>query len=365
MPAARQLGWKINMRLTTKFEVQKARRDGMNPSRPFLDSRILVLGPRSLGWPLLIFCGLLFTGCSRPQPAAPVRAGAAQDPSSSSPAPASPSPNASLQPQPLPPSSTATKAAAEDEFVASGPIVVENQVDVAAQREGVVSTLNADVGTMVHRGQLLATLDSRQQGADQDALKARVRSIAADVKNWEAETRVAEADRDRAEGMWKSQLITKQDLDHARYKTEASKFEVDRERENLRNAEAMLRSSQLEGAKARIVAPFTGVVARRYVRLGQKVARDDRLFYVSATGPLRVKFMLPERYLDRVHMGTFVEVVPVSLPGRQSRARIVLVSPVVDPSSGAVEMVAELIAPSQELRPGMTARIALDKGPTR
>ena len=353
------------MRLTSEFEAQKAPRVAVNQSSPVLKSCRPSLALRSPGLSLIIFCGLVLTGCSQPH-LAPGPGGAAQDSNSSAntASASAPASAASTQPQLPPPATSATPAEAEEEFVASGPIVVENQVDVAAQREGVVSTLNADVGTMVRKGQLLATLDSRQLGADQDALKAKVRSIAADVKNWEAETRVAQADRDRAEGMWKSQLITKQDLDHARYKTEASEFEVDRERENLRNAEAMLRSSQLEGAKARIVAPFAGVVARRYVRLGQKVAKDDRLFYVSATGPLRVKFMLPERYLDRVHLGTLVEVVPVSLPGQRDRARIVLVSPVVDPSSGAIEMVAELIAPSLELRPGMTARIALGKGPS-
>ena len=351
------------MRAEIGFKI--ARWNERDPSPPCSNSRIPGLASRAPGWRVLVFGGLLFVGCSRPQPANPVRAGDPQAPASASPGPAAPGPNASMQPVILAPANSSAPAAGEEEFVASGPIVVENQVDVAAQREGVVSTLNADVGTIVHKGQLLATLDSRQLGADQDALQARVRSVAADVKNWEAETRVAEADRDRAEGMWKSQLITKQDLDHARYKTEASKFEVDRERENLRNAEAMLRSARLEGAKARIVAPFTGVVARRYVRLGQKVARDDRLFYVSATAPLRVKFMLPEKYLGRVHMGTPVEVVPVALPGQSSRARIVLVSPVVDPSSGAIEMVAELIAPSPQLRPGMTARIALDMVHTR
>nr|MDP9262887.1 hypothetical protein [Acidobacteriota bacterium] len=42
----------------------------------------------------------------------------------------------------------------EESFVASGPIVVENQVDVQAQREGIVAKVNVDAGTMVGKGQL-------------------------------------------------------------------------------------------------------------------------------------------------------------------------------------------------------------------
>lgn len=295
---------------------------------------------------------LMLTACSRPEPVAPVQAGATPAQSNQKP-PASASGAAPQKPD------------EEEGFIASGPIVVENQVDVAAQHEGIIASLAADVGTVVRKGQLLATIDARQLAAEQDAQKAKVRSIAADVKNWEAETNVAEADRERAEGMWKSQLITKQDLEHARYKTEASKFEVDRERENLHHAEATLRSLQLEAAKSRIIAPFDGVVARRYVRVGQKVAKDDRLFWVSATGPLRVKFMLPEKYLAQVHRGSTIWVVPDFSPQEKHRARVILVSPVIDPSSSTIEMVAELAGAPGELRPGMTTHIVLDKNSSR
>src|SRR5271163_1969138 len=50
----------------------------------------------------------------------------------------------------------------ETVFVASGPVVVENQVDVSALREGPVVSIFAEPGTLVHQGQLLAKLDDRQ-----------------------------------------------------------------------------------------------------------------------------------------------------------------------------------------------------------
>ncbi len=39
-------------------------------------------------------------------------------------------------------------------FVASGPVVVENQVDVAALREGVIVSILAEPNTHVRKGQL-------------------------------------------------------------------------------------------------------------------------------------------------------------------------------------------------------------------
>jgi membrane fusion protein (multidrug efflux system) len=156
--------------------------------------------------------------------------------------------------------------------------------------------------------------------------------------------------------MMKADLITKQELDHARYKLTASQFEVEREKQNQQNAEATLRALQLEQEKMRIVAPFDGVVARRYVRAGQKVSKDDKLFWVTATSPMKVKFALPEKFAGKVKSGSEITVT-----SEKHTARVTMVSPVVDPSSGTIEVSAELLGAPGELRPGMTANIHLDK----
>ena len=246
----------------------------------------------------------------------------------------------------------------DDSFVASGPIVVENQVDVQAQREGIVAKIDVDAGAMVHKGQLLALLDDRQISADKDAADAKVRSGIADLKGWEGEVKVLKSDLDRAEKMWEAKLITQQDLEHARYKVEADEYEAERAGENLKSAEATAKAQALELGKTRIQAPFDGVVARRYVRAGQHVAVGDRLFWVTAVKPLRVKFALPERFLGQVKKGDELSVTTADDQGKHT-AKVLQVSPVVDPSSGTIEVLAELVGPAADLRPGMTANVRL------
>ena len=250
-----------------------------------------------------------------------------------------------------------TRAALDDDFVASGPVTVENQVDLAALREGVIARIDVDAGRNVRQGELLGELDDRQISADVEASAARVRSIAANLKNWEAETKVLLADRQRAEKMWEANLITKQDLDHAVYKQEADVYEVQRESESLKNAQATERSLELEREKTQIRAPFDGIVARRYIHVGQKVAVGDRLFWITATAPLRIRFTVPERLLNKIHDHQEVSVTAAELPGGDHRARIVFVSPVVDPASATLDVVAELVGSPGELRPGMQANV--------
>ena len=206
-------------------------------------------------WALLAMFGLtgLLCGCS----STPIPAGAAE-PSLQSPLPRPPA-----QTQPGPP-----------DYIASGPIVVENQIDLAAQRDGVVAEVFVETGAAVRKGQLLAQLDDRQLTADKDAAAAKARSTEADLKNWEASAKVAQAQRDRAEQLWTANIIAKSEEEKARYQYDATEFEVERQREDLKVAQETLRSLELELEKTRITAPFDGVVARRYLRAGARGGKE-------------------------------------------------------------------------------------------
>jgi RND family efflux transporter MFP subunit len=255
------------------------------------------------------------------------------------------------------PTSQIPPAAAD--YIASGPLVVENQIDLVAQRDGVVAQVFAEVGAVVTKGQLLAQLDDRQLTADRDAAAAKMRSAEADLQNWEASAKVAQSQRDRAEKLWAANIIAKSEEEKTKYQFEATEFEVERQREDLKETQQTFKSLDLELEKTRIATPFDGVVARRYIRAGQEVIKNDRLFWISAVAPLRVKFALPEAFLGRVRRGTELVVVAVSNPGDLHDARVVLVGPVVDPSSDTIDVTAELQGPVTTLRPGMTANIRL------
>ncbi|HEV7220386.1 MAG TPA: efflux RND transporter periplasmic adaptor subunit [Terriglobales bacterium] len=275
---------------------------------------------------------------------------------SSSPAPAAaatPRPATYTAPVPVQPQQ------AQPDFIATGPIVVENQIDLEAERDGVVAEILTDTGASVAKGQLLAKLDSRQLTADRDAAAAKARSIEADVKNWEAAEKVARSDFERSDALWNAKVISKELADHARYQHEAVQFEVERERENLKYAQNTAKSLDLELEKANITAPFAGIIARRYIHTGQEVSKNDRLFWISATGPLRLKFTLPEAYVGRVKRGTDLIVSPVGAPAEVHQARVMMVSPLVDPSSDTIDVTAELLGRTTGLRPGMTANIRL------
>lgn len=257
------------------------------------------------------------------------------------------------------PEAPAKSAAADDSFVASGPLIVEHQVDVAAQRDGVVSAILAEPGTQIKQGQVLGKLDDRQLAADLDAARAKTLSTEADLKNWQAEAKVLQADFDRAQKMWDYHIISQEQLDHARYQAESDQWDVKREQQLLVNAQQVQRSLELELEKTRVTAPFSGIVARRYVGVGQQVAKGDRLFWVTAEAPLRIRFTLPEKYLGRMKRGAQLALTTPDLPDEKHSVRVVEISPVVDPASGTIEVLAELMGKPGHLRPGMTSNVLI------
>lgn len=248
-------------------------------------------------------------------------------------------------------------------YETSGPIVVENQLDVVAQRDGMISEITRDTGSSVHKGDVLARLDDRQLLADREAAAQKLESIAADVSNWESELKVLQADLARSQKMWEAQIISKEVYEHTQYNAVADEYELAKEQKNYLSQQATLRALDFELQKTRIAAPFDGVVARRYVRSGQRVGAGDRLFWVTAVAPLRVRFTLPERFVAKARTGDAVSVslrLPQSSP---HTAKIIQISPVVDPASDTIELLAEITGPAPELRPGMKASVRLRDAP--
>ncbi len=250
--------------------------------------------------------------------------------------------------------------AADTSLTVSGPIIVEHQVDVTAQRDGVLAKISYDAPARVKAGTILAQMDDRQIAANLEAARAKSRSIAADLKNWESEAEVLKADHMRAQRLWDLGLISEEQLQHAKYKAESDQWDIKRVAETLTTAHQEERSLELELDKTKITAPFDGLIARRYVREGQSVSKGDRLFWVTAESPLLLRFTLPEKYFGHVRSAQQFEITSPDVPGEKHAARVKQISPVVDPSSGTFEVLVELTGERGSLRPGMTANLRVE-----
>lgn len=300
---------------------------------------------------------LLASGCTS-HPAAEASA----VPAASKPAPSASAPDnaASARPASISmPSPSATDTSDPKSYVTTGPLVAEQQADVGAERDGLVVKIAVQIGDRVRKGQLLAALDDRALRAACDEQKARVTSLQAQVAEWQAEQKTEEADLRRADIMRKEQIRSEEDWEHVKYKLDETIQEVARYKADELAVEAAMSSANLQLEQSQILAPFAGVVGRSTVRLDQQVKKGDALFWITAEAPLRVLFTVPESAMSSFTAGVPLELSTADYPELHQAARILRVSPVVDPASGSVQVIGAIDRPSHLLKPGMTMQVRL------
>jgi biotin carboxyl carrier protein len=175
-----------------------------------------------------------------------------------------------------------------------------------------VKELHADLGDRVGAGELLLTLENERLVLQVKAATARADEV-----------------RSRVERMRKL-------LDQGY----AAAAEFETLEHQLEEAEAELDQAQLDLSRTRVLAPFGGVVARRYVRVGERIESGTPLFRVTALAPLRARVLVPETESGVFRRGA--TVVARSVDGLEAEGRVVRVGPTVDPASGTREVVVEL-----------------------
>lgn len=246
-----------------------------------------------------------------------------------------------------------------ESFTTMGPLVAEQQADIAAERSGRVASIAVQIGDHVKAGQLLAQFDDRSMRAACDAKKARVAAAQAQVRNWEAEELSVKADLRRADVLRDGKIISEDVWEHAKYKLDETTQLLAQARGDEQAAEADLSTANLQLEQMRVVAPFSGIVGRSAVRPAQEVKEGDVLFWITAEAPLHVLFTIPESVMGAFTAGKALELTTADYPGLRQAGRIVRVSPVVDPASGSVQVIGEAVHPSPLLKPGMSMQVRL------
>lgn len=270
-------------------------------------------------------------------------------------------PSSAAAAKPLP----ATAAKGPEPLEILSVLSVEREVDVLAQRDGIVVEMLYDQGAQAAEGTVLARLDDREILAQIERARADLQATQYGVKYNEAEYKANQAAYRRALEMHRLGLNSDAQLEEAEFKAKGSEYDLQSWQAAVERSRADLHRLEIELEKTRIRAPFRGVVARRYIHPGQNVVKDEKCFRLSQLAPLQVRFLVPETAVRKAHLGDSVDVLPASDSQRVYRASIQKFSPVVDPASGSVEVMAQLTNPDlRVLRPGMAVRVLWPNTPS-
>jgi RND family efflux transporter MFP subunit len=129
-------------------------------------------------------------------------------------------------------------------------------------------------------------------------------------------------------------------------------------------AKVGLEKAQLALARARITAPFDGVITARRVQAGDFVRPGDRadptpLFTVLQPDVLKCVVPIPEALISRVAVGQTAEIAIDAFPNRKMTGKVARLGVAVEGVDQAVRIEIDLPNPKGEIRPGMTGGVTL------
>lgn len=136
----------------------------------------------------------------------------------------------------------------------------------------------------------------------------------------------------------------------------AGLMELDLANNAVEKAQADLLMSQTQLSKCDIRAPFNGVVAERRIREQQYVQPGTPVLDILDDSAFELEFLAPSTWMHRLREGMNVRVY-IEEARRMAQARILRVSPRVDPVSQSVKVTATLEGPVSDLKAGMSAHL--------
>jgi HlyD family secretion protein len=210
-------------------------------------------------------------------------------------------------------------------------------------------------GERVSRGQILARFDPL--GLQAEFVRAEARVVAAEVANLEAEVKLVRLDRRIERGAETPQQADDQaDLEQVLMARAASAAA------ELAAREAAYRLASRRLAARVVRAPADGVLLTREVAEGQMVPEGGTLFRLTPDPTrLQITTSVPEAKLAQVKVGQEVRFSVPAFPGIVLTGRVAEVGPLTGPESDRrLPLSIRIDSPTENLRPGMTARLDIE-----
>jgi len=220
------------------------------------------------------------------------------------------------------------------------------QVLLAARSAGYVKRWTRDIGAHVEKGELLAEIESPEIDQQLSQAVAARQQTAATVA-------LAQSTVDRWEALRKKDVVSQQELEEKRSGSTQAVA-------NLAAADANVsRLRQLQGF-TRVAAPFSGVITRRNVDVGDLIDSGGKtLFVLTQMDPLRVYVNVPQSYAQLVKPGQKVVVTQSELRGKTFAGEVARTAASIDASTRTMQVEIALRNQGGVLLPGAYVNVDL------
>jgi membrane fusion protein (multidrug efflux system) len=227
------------------------------------------------------------------------------------------------------------------QVTATGSIKPKESATVSSEVAARVLEVPAREGQKISKGTLLARLNDRDLRLQIEEAQSAITKEQVDL---------AKDQYERNQRLFAQGAVTKQQLDLAKnqFLNLDSAFQT---------AAAKIRQLREQITKTQIVAPISGVVARKFVNPGELLAPGAPVVVMENTEEVLVDVDVSDRDVVKLHSGMDVEASTDAYPGRTFKGSVDRVGSTANPVSRSFTVQARIDNPKQELRSGMIASL--------
>ena len=227
----------------------------------------------------------------------------------------------------------------------SGSLAPLSSATIKSKVSGVVQATTVQEGMAVSAGQVLARID-------QADLRARLQQQQAQLD--EAQARLAMATKN--EGNSGALLAQKYISQNAYDSTQNS---VELARASVKSAQAMVAIARIALEDGVIRAPIAGVISKRHVQAGEKLAPDMPVFSIVNLSELTLEAQVPASEIPRVRVGQDVRFRVDGYQQREFTGKVARINPSTEAGSRALLVYIAVRNDDAALRAGMFAKGAI------
>jgi len=226
---------------------------------------------------------------------------------------------------------TVTSGTISDFILLSSNLETEIQADVYPRAEGIVEKILKDEGSQVKKGDILVKLEAREYDIAEKKAGVEYKKQLSIYK--------------RQEIMHKEKLLSDEEFDQLKYAKDVAKYTWQ---------EAKLRLDYMS-----IKSPISGWIGERTAKIGARVQPSNKLFSIVNKSDVIAVVYVPEKNINELKIGQSASINSENLNNQEFKARIIRISPVVDPASGTFKVTVSVTNRDQILRPGMFVNVHL------
>ncbi|HEX7815757.1 efflux RND transporter periplasmic adaptor subunit [Dyella sp.] len=228
-----------------------------------------------------------------------------------------------------------TSATSAYQAMARGRIDIEGGLlRLAMPRDGVVAEVKAHEGDQVHKGQLLARLDTQPAQLALDTALAEQKQLQVQATLLESRIKAAQQRAQRLANAAAAGASDGQTADDAKQAAMQLQGELESTRATTAMAAQKVASARYELAQRSLIAPIDGVVVNRNIQPGASASVNTPVFTLLPDVPRIVRAELNESFVGVVHEGMEAEVLDDSgSAAHPLHARVLRIGAVFGPST--------------------------------